>query len=125
MCMKKELRLRTWGCGEGIEEVSFHRDPSCVIVYAISLNARIQFSASASLTRGKTQLHCSPKPNVNECRKTLTCMKKSLGFPTSDLHRSPRKREVRCFSSIEPSVPKNTPSSPWLNRTQMNEATLL
>lgn len=54
-----------------------------------------------------------------------TWMKKSLGFPTSDLQRSPRKSDVRYFSSMEPSVPKNTPSSPWLNRTQTNEALLL
>lgn len=52
-------------------------------------------------------------------------MKKSLGFPTNDLHRSPRKSDVRYLSSIEPSVPKNIPSSPWLNRTQTNEAQLL
>lgn len=51
-----------------------------------------------------------------------TWMKKSLGFPTSDLQRSPRNSDVRYLSSIEPSVPKNTPSSPWLNRTQTNEA---
>lgn len=54
-----------------------------------------------------------------------TWMKKSLGFPTSDLQRSPRKSDVRYFSSMEPSVPKNTPSSPWLNRTQTNVALLL
>lgn len=51
-----------------------------------------------------------------------TWMKKSLGFPTSDLQRSPRKSDVRYLSSTEPSVPKNTPSSPWLSRTQTKDA---
>lgn len=51
-----------------------------------------------------------------------TWMKNSLGFPTSDLQRSPRKSDVRYLSSMELSVPNNTPSSPWLSRTQTKEA---
>lgn len=51
-----------------------------------------------------------------------TWMKNSLGFPTSDLQRSPRKSDVSSLSSMKPSVPNNTPSSPWLSRTQTKEA---
>ena len=51
-----------------------------------------------------------------------TWMKNSLGFPTKDLQRSPRKSDVRHLSSMGPSVPNNTPSSPWLSRMQTKEA---
>ena len=39
----------TWGCGEGVEVVSFHGDPDRTIVYTVRLNPSIQVSASASL----------------------------------------------------------------------------
>ncbi len=41
--------MLTWGCGEGIEEVSFHRDLGSAIVSTVCFNACIQISASASL----------------------------------------------------------------------------
>ncbi len=39
----------TWGSGESIEEVSFHRDLGSAIFYTVRFNTCIQFSASASL----------------------------------------------------------------------------
>lgn len=63
---------------------------------------------------------CAPQPN--NPTHTHTWMKKSLGLPTSDMQRSPLNRLVKAFSSNAPSVPKNTPSSPWLSNTHTKEA---
>lgn len=53
----------TWGGGEGIQEVSFHRDPSSAILSAVCFNACIQLGASAGLmwphTQNKTWLDSS------------------------------------------------------------------
>lgn len=146
--------ISTWGSGEGIEEVCFHRDLNA-IGSAVRFNAWIQICASASLLHTHTHtvndsdlwhacvitIHGMLIDGRSYCDITCwfvkscleiekwnhynTWMKKSLGFPTSDVQRSPRKSEVSTLSSIEPSVPKNTPSSPWLSKTQTKEAELL
>lgn len=61
---KGKALILTWGSGEGVEEVCFHRDLN-TISSAVCFNAWIQICTSASLFNVNT---CTKKEAVLVCR---------------------------------------------------------